>query len=239
MISDRRPNRAFLRSRESALFESRFFRSSNPIRTCLSRKSTFSTRCVDRICSIEKVFEARRISHHTRKHTITPYNSFDAGLTATMLLLLLLTTTRRRTSCSPPTSSAYRHPKAAARAIDDPFATPLLQQSCCCAVLSLASLDRVQRHNRDDEADEGPPCAKRTLCSRKRRDEDVLEHSKQLIADSLRPTSRRTRNSFELTFACPKLPRIKRPKKEHKNKYKNYTLDPTDDKKGIQTHPVE
>ena len=34
-------------------------------------------------CSIEKVFEAHRISHHPRKQTITPYNSSDAGLTAT------------------------------------------------------------------------------------------------------------------------------------------------------------
>ena len=33
--------------------------------------------------SIEKVFEAHRISRHPRKHTITPYNSSDAGLTAT------------------------------------------------------------------------------------------------------------------------------------------------------------
>ena len=33
-------------------------------------------------CSIEKVFEAHRISHQPRKHTITPYNSSDAGLTA-------------------------------------------------------------------------------------------------------------------------------------------------------------
>ena len=33
-------------------------------------------------CSIEKVFEAHRTSHHRRKHTITPYNSSDAGLTA-------------------------------------------------------------------------------------------------------------------------------------------------------------
>ena len=41
-----------------------------------SKKSTFSTGCADRI-SIEKVFEAHRISHHPTKHTITPYNSSD------------------------------------------------------------------------------------------------------------------------------------------------------------------
>ena len=39
---------------------------------------------------IENVLEAHRISHHPTRHTITPYNSSDAGLTATMLLLLLL-----------------------------------------------------------------------------------------------------------------------------------------------------
>ena len=31
------------------------------------------------------------------------------------------------------------------------------------AVLALATLDQGQRHNRDDEADEGSPRAKRTL----------------------------------------------------------------------------
>ena len=34
-------------------------------------------------CSMENVLEARRISHHPRKHTVTTYNSFHAGLTAT------------------------------------------------------------------------------------------------------------------------------------------------------------
>ena len=34
-------------------------------------------------CSIEKLFEGHRISHHPTKHTITPYDSSDAGLTAT------------------------------------------------------------------------------------------------------------------------------------------------------------
>ena len=66
---------------------------------------------------------------------------------------------------------------AAVRVIDNLLATPLLQQ--LVAVLSLATLDEVQPHNRDDEADERSPCAKRTLCSRKRRDQDVLEHRKR------------------------------------------------------------
>ena len=45
---------------------------------------------------------------------------------------------------------------AAVRVIDDLLATPLLQQ-IAAAVLSLATLDDVQRHNRGDDADEGVP----------------------------------------------------------------------------------
>ena len=81
-ISDRRPNRAFLRSRKSAF--------SIPI---FSIEQSDPAHPVDKIdffngmhrsdCSIEKVFEAHRISHHPREHTITPYNSSDAGVTAT------------------------------------------------------------------------------------------------------------------------------------------------------------
>ena len=84
-------------------------------------------------CSLKKVFEAHRISHHPRIHTITLYDSSDASLAVAvlLLLLLLLTTTRRGTSCSPPASSAHRHPMAAVRVIDDLFATPLLQQLLC------------------------------------------------------------------------------------------------------------
>ena len=72
---------------------------------------------------------------------------------AGLLLLLLL---QRGTSCSP-TSSANRHSMAAVGVIDDLCVTPLLQQ-LAAAVLSLATLDDVQRHNRDNEADEGCPC---------------------------------------------------------------------------------
>ena len=78
----------------------------------------------------------------------------------------------------------------------------------------------------------------RTLCSRKRRDEDVLEHSKQLIADPLEPTSR-ARSSFELTFACP-TPAYQTPLERAQKQKHNYKLDPTDDKEGIPgAHPVE
>ena len=100
------------------------------------------------------------------------------------------------------------------------------QHRCCsslaAAVLSLATLDEAQRHNRD-EADEGYPCAKRTLCSRKRRDEDVIEHSKQLIADPLEPMSK-TRSSFEVTFACP-TPEYQTPPGRAQKQNKNYKLD--------------
>ena len=46
------------------------------------KKTTFSTRCTERIARSKKLFEAHRISHHPTKHTITPYNSSDAGLSA-------------------------------------------------------------------------------------------------------------------------------------------------------------
>ena len=86
-------------------------------------------------------------------------------------------------------------------------------------MLSLATLDEVQRHNRDDEADVGSPCTKRTLCSRKRRDEDVLAHSKQLIADPLGPASRTGHEEAVFNRLSPALlPRIKHPQKGHKNK---------------------
>ena len=105
-------------------------------------------------------------------------------------------------------------------------------------MLSLATLDKVQRHNRDDKVDEGSPCAKGTLCSRKRRDEDVLEHSKQLIAGPLEPTIR-TRSSLELTFAGP-TPEYQTPTERAQKQHKNYKLDPTDDiERMYLAHPVE
>ena len=130
-ISDRRPNRAFLRSRKSA-FSIPTFSIEQPDPHIPSRSRLFNGMCGSD-CSIEKLFEAHCISHQPTKHTITPYNSSDAGLTATVLLLL--TTTRHGTSRSLPASSAYCHPMAAVRVIDDLLATPLLQQlSCCCAL---------------------------------------------------------------------------------------------------------
>ena len=63
---------------------------------------------------------------------------------------------------------SFRNIAAAAAA-----ATAAAATAAAAAVRSLATLDEIQRHNRDDEAGEGFPCANRTLCSRKRRDEDV------------------------------------------------------------------
>ena len=115
---------SILTQSKKCLFDPNFFdraiRSTHPV----EKIDFFKVMCGSH-CSIERIFEAHRISHHPTRHTITPYNSSDAGLTATMLLplllLLLLTTTRRGTSCSPPASSAYRHPMAAVRVIDDIF----------------------------------------------------------------------------------------------------------------------
>ena len=57
---------------------------------------------------------------------------------------------------------------AAVRAINDLFA------NTAAAVLALVTLDEVQRHNRDDESSEHSSRAKRTLYSRKRRDNDMM-----------------------------------------------------------------
>ena len=185
------------------IFFDRALRSAHPV-----EKVDFFNGMRGSDCSIEELFQAHRISHHSTKHTITPYNSSDAGLTATallllpLLLLLLLATTRRGTPCSPPASSAYRHPMAAVHVIDDFFATPLLQQ-LAAAVRSLATLDEEQRYNRDDEAGEGFACAKRTLCSRKRRDEDVYLSTQQ-AAQRRPPTTReQAMKQFSTDFRLP------------------------------------
>ena len=123
-------------------------------------------------CSIKNLFEA----HYPTKHTITPYNSSDADLTATAAAAA-----HSESAWHILFSARQQHPMTAVRVVNDLLATPLL----AAAVLALATLDEVQRHKRDDQADEGFPRAKRTVCSRKRRDKDVLEHSKQLNAAPL------------------------------------------------------
>ena len=125
-----------------------------------------------------------RISHHPTKHTITPYtpcNSSDrcwldcyytaAAAAAAAAAAhndsawhILFSARQQRVPSSDGISAFCRGPFCNTAA-------------AAAALLSLATLDEVQRHNRDDEADEGSTCAKRTLCSRKRRDEGVLEHS--------------------------------------------------------------
>ena len=45
--------------------------------------------------------------------------------------------------------------------------------AAAAAVLALGILDGVQRHHHDDKASKGLPRAKRTICSRKRRHDDV------------------------------------------------------------------
>ena len=128
-----------LKQSKKCLFDPIFFdraiRSAHPV-----EKVDFFNGMRGSDCSIEKLFEAHGISHHFTKHTSTPYNSSDAGFTATVLLLLLqqqLTTTRRGTCCSPPASSAYRHPMAAVSAC---YArrfcnTAAAAASCCCALI--------------------------------------------------------------------------------------------------------
>ena len=69
---------------KECLFDTIFFdraiRSAHPV-----EKVDFFNGMHGSDCSIEKVFDAHRISYHPTKHTITPYlyNSSDAGLTAT------------------------------------------------------------------------------------------------------------------------------------------------------------
>ena len=80
-ISDRRPNRVYSYAVEKAPFRSQFFRSSNAAHPVEKVDFFNGMRGWDR--SIEKLFEALCISHYPTKHTITPHNSSDAGLTAT------------------------------------------------------------------------------------------------------------------------------------------------------------
>ena len=196
--------------------------------------------------SIEKVFEAHRISRHPRKHTITPYNSSDAGLTAAAAAAaaavaaaaaahiesarhILFSARQQRVPSSDGSSACYR--------------LPFCNTTAAAAVLALVTLHEFQRHNREDERDEGSPRAKRTLCSRKRQNKHVYlsTASSWMQKDSLEParrTGHEERRSFQLTFTCPN-PAYQTPQKEHKNNNKTYKLDPTDDKEGIQTHAVE
>ena len=108
------------------------------------------------------------------------------------------------------------------------------------AVLASATFYEFQRHNREDEGDEGSPRAKLAEKARQRR---VLEHSRQLDADrppTIEPASRtRTKEQFSTEFRLPYSRVSNAPRKSTKTKTTNYKLGPTDDKEGIQTHPVK
>ena len=77
VISDQRPNRAFLRSRKS-VFSIPIFSMEQSDPRIPSKISDARIGLLDR----KNKLKDHRISHHPRKHTITPYNSPDAGLTA-------------------------------------------------------------------------------------------------------------------------------------------------------------
>ena len=113
-----------LTTQSKKCFRSQLFRSSNAIGAS-RRKSRHFEGMRGSDCSIEKVFEAHRISHHPTNHTITPYNSYDAGLTAAAAAAaahsgsawhILFSARQQRVPSS----------MAAVRDIDYLFATPLL-----------------------------------------------------------------------------------------------------------------
>ena len=118
---------------QKSLFDSNIFdraiRSAHPVEMV----DFFNGMCgSDR--SFEKVFEAHRIFHHPARRRITPYNSSDAGLTATMLLLLLLlndsawhivfSASQQRVPSSDGSCAFYRRPF-------------FLQHRCCCCCCAL------------------------------------------------------------------------------------------------------
>ena len=197
-ISDRSPNREFYAVKKVP-FRSQLFRSSNPIRAS-RRKVDFFKGMRGSDYSIEKLFEVDRISNHSRKHTITPCNSSDAWFTAAAAAHSesawhILFFGRQHVLWPPAARAVIRWQPCV-------LSMTFLQHHCsCCA--RFATLDEIQRHNRDDEADGGSPRDRRTLCSRKRRDEDVLEHSKQLNADRPPKTREQDTKQFSTDYRLP------------------------------------
>ena len=95
-------------------------------------------------------------------------------------MLQLLTATQRGTSLSPAASSAYRHPMAAVRATDDLFAN-----AAAAAVLALATLDEVQRNNRDGDRLMTPRAPNERFARGKSAAKTcVLEHSSRRVQTS-------------------------------------------------------
>ena len=83
-------------------------------------------------------------------------------------------------------------------------------------MLVLATLNESQRQNHDDEGNEGSPRAKRTLCSRNRRDKDVCLRTARswMQTDPVRRSreqDRTRRSSFQPTFACSYSPAYQTP----------------------------
>ena len=124
-----------------------------------------------------------------------------------------LTASQRDTSFSPLASSAYRHPMAAVRPIDDLFA------NTAAAVLALATLDEVQRHNRDDKSDEDSPRTKCRFARGKGATKTcmyVCTAAEECRRADLLESVSRTQINLQLPFACPSPSRVKRPQEKHK-----------------------
>ena len=218
------------------LSRSQYFRSSHPI--CASRRENRRFQRDARIELLDRnVLEDPAYlttPEKTRSLHTAPYNSSDAGLTATAAAAaaahsdsawhILFSALQQRVLSSEDGSSAcYRLPYCSTAA---------------AAVLALATVNESQRHNADDEGDEGSPRPKRTLCSRKRRDKEVFlgTASSWMQTDPLvrraREQERTRRSSFQVTFACPtpayQTPAERAQKQNKKTiRYKLYTVDPT------------
>ena len=95
---------------EKMPFRSQNFRLSNPI--CASRRKI-------------KSFEAHRISHHPTKHTITPYNSSDAGLTATAAAAAAAAAAHSKSACPSAARTVIRWQQCV-------LSMTFLQHRCCC-----------------------------------------------------------------------------------------------------------
>ena len=133
------------------------------------------------------------------KDTITPCNSSDAGMTATFAAAAaaaaaaahsesawhIVFSRQQRVPSSDGSSACYRRPFC---------------NTTAAAVLALATLGEVQGYNRDDEADEGSPRAKRALCSRKRRDKGVCLSTASSLVQTPRTREQDTKQFS--TSAC-------------------------------------
>ena len=150
-------------------------------------------------CSTEKVFEAHCIFHHPRKHTITPYNSSDAGLTATAAVAAAAAAAH---------SESARHILFSARQQRVPssdgssvLSMTFSQPRCCwCARVG----DSSNATTAIDEAGEGSPRTKRTLCSRKSRDKDVRLNTASSWMHTRHPRTReQDTKQFSTDFRLP------------------------------------